>query len=84
MASILADTHKISAKAIQRILRHKNLSITERYIQNINNDLKATINLLSTGGMVKIHEKSNKELAVLLTPCYDMASPTEFEPGAPA
>lgn len=48
VASVLADTHKVSAKQIQRILRHKNLSTTERYIQNINDDLKSTLELLST------------------------------------
>ncbi|MDA3897181.1 MAG: tyrosine-type recombinase/integrase [Desulfobacteraceae bacterium] len=47
VASVLADTHKVSSKAIQRILRHKKVSTTERYIGNINNDLKSTLNLLS-------------------------------------
>jgi len=47
VASVLADTHKISAKTIQRILRHKNVTTTERYIQNINNDPGAVMNLLS-------------------------------------
>jgi len=47
VASVLADTHKVSAKRIQLILRHKNLSTTERYIQNINEDLKDTLELLS-------------------------------------
>lgn len=50
MASVLADTHKVSAKTIQRILRHKNLSTTEKYIHNINQDLHAVVNLLSTNG----------------------------------
>jgi integrase len=49
-ASLLADTHKISAKTIQRILRHRNLATTERYIQNINRDLEATMNLFSEKG----------------------------------
>ncbi len=47
VASVLADTHKVSAKTIQRILRHKNVTTTERYIQNINHDLTTTMNLLS-------------------------------------
>ncbi|MBW2307528.1 MAG: tyrosine-type recombinase/integrase [Deltaproteobacteria bacterium] len=47
VASILADTHKVSAKTIQRILRHKNVTTTERYIHNINRDLQETMNLLS-------------------------------------
>jgi integrase len=46
VASILADTHKISAKTIQRILRHKSLQTTERYIQNINRDLSGVMSLL--------------------------------------
>jgi integrase len=47
VASVLADTHKVSAKTIQRILRHKSVTTTERYIQNINKDLAETMNLLS-------------------------------------
>ncbi len=50
VASLLADTHKVSAKTIQRILRHKNVTTTERYIQNINRDLVAVMNLLSEKG----------------------------------
>ncbi|MGO9568104.1 MAG: tyrosine-type recombinase/integrase [Desulfomonilaceae bacterium] len=50
VASLLADTHKISAKTIQRILRHKNVTTTERYIQNINRDLGAVMDLLSEKG----------------------------------
>ncbi len=47
VASVLADTHKVSAKTIQRILRHKNVTTTERYMRNINQDLHAVVNLLS-------------------------------------
>jgi len=50
VASVLADTHKVSAKTIQRVLRHKNLSTTERYIKKINQDLAATMELLSGKG----------------------------------
>ena len=50
VASLLADTHKFSAKTIQRILRHKNLATTERYIHNINRDLTGTMNLLGEKG----------------------------------
>lgn len=46
MASVLTDTHKISAKTIQRILRHKSLQTTERYIQNLNHDLSGVMGLL--------------------------------------
>lgn len=48
VASVLADTHKVSATTIQRILRHKKLATTERYIQKINNDLKGTLDLLDS------------------------------------
>ncbi|MBW2000722.1 MAG: site-specific integrase, partial [Deltaproteobacteria bacterium] len=47
VASVLADEHKVSAKRIQRILRHKSLSTTERYIGLLNEDLKETLELLS-------------------------------------
>jgi len=47
VASVLADTHKVSSKTIQRILRHQNLHTTELYIKNLNSDLSATMNLLS-------------------------------------
>lgn len=50
VASVLADTHKVSAKTIQRVLRHKHVMTTERYIKNINRDLSATMDLLSEKG----------------------------------
>ncbi|MFC1798350.1 tyrosine-type recombinase/integrase [Thermodesulfobacteriota bacterium] len=62
VASVLADTHKVSAKRIQRILRHKNLSTTERYIQNINNDLKSTLDLLSEKKIPQGHTLNEKEV----------------------
>jgi len=46
VASILADSGK-STNAIRRVLRHKNVSTTELYIQNVNNDLKETMGALS-------------------------------------
>ena len=48
VASALADMHKVSAKTIQRVLRHKNLATTERYIKYLNQDIKETLELLST------------------------------------
>ncbi|MGO9120106.1 MAG: tyrosine-type recombinase/integrase [Desulfomonilaceae bacterium] len=64
VASVLADTYKVSAKTIQRILRHKNLSTTEKYIHNINQDLHAVVNLLSTNGphMAPIDKKSDPQI----------------------
>lgn len=50
VASYLADEKKVSAKRIQRILRHKNVSTTERYIKNLNNDLRETYDLLDFYG----------------------------------
>ncbi|MBD3304906.1 tyrosine-type recombinase/integrase [candidate division KSB3 bacterium] len=57
VASVLADTHKVSSKTIQRILRHKSLHTTERYIYNINRDLDRTMNLLSVNLQPKLSEQ---------------------------
>ena len=46
VASVLADSGR-STNTIRRVLRHKNVSTTERYIQNINDDLKETMQALS-------------------------------------
>jgi hypothetical protein len=43
------------------ILRHKNVTTTERYIQNINKDLCATMNLLSENGTRDWDSKAKKE-----------------------
>ncbi|MBW2180491.1 MAG: tyrosine-type recombinase/integrase, partial [Deltaproteobacteria bacterium] len=53
VASVLADTHKVSLKKIQFILGHGSLRTTEKYVYNIDSDMKATMNLLSE---IKIHE----------------------------
>jgi integrase len=55
VASALADTHKVSAKTIQRILRHKSLTTTERYIHNINRDLGTIVDLLKTKSTQEVH-----------------------------
>ena len=47
VVSVLADEHKLSSKRIQRILRHKSVHTTERYFQNLNNDMRDDLNLLS-------------------------------------
>jgi hypothetical protein len=44
---MLADRHKMSSKTVQRILRHKNVRITELYLQNINQDLREVVDLLN-------------------------------------
>ena len=48
VASILADKEKVSSKVIQRLLRHQSIATTDRYIQRINSDLQATVDLLKT------------------------------------
>lgn len=47
VASILADKHKVSTKTIQRILRHKSINTTERYIHRLHSDLAETMELLN-------------------------------------
>jgi integrase len=69
VASVLADTHKVSAKTIQRILRHKSLQITERYIQNLNHDLSAVMSLLDviqTGSTTESTTKEKSDSEILL------------------
>jgi len=64
VASALADMHKVSAKRIQRVLRHKNLATTERYIKHLNQDIKETLELLSTRKIPE--EDTRKEKGVSL------------------
>lgn len=46
VGSILADKHKISSKAIQKVLRHKKLSTTEKYLKKIHYGLENVMALL--------------------------------------
>ncbi len=64
VASMLADTHKISAKTIQRILRHKSLQTTERYIFNVNRDLSSVMGLLDVNLSESTTESTTKEKGV--------------------
>jgi hypothetical protein len=50
-ASYLVDTHKISAKTIQRTLRHKSFTTKERYIQNVNGDFREVVNRFSENNL---------------------------------
>jgi integrase len=59
VASVLADSGK-SSNAIRRILRHKNIRTTELYIQNINNDLKDTLDALNFNKLHMNPEKNDK------------------------
>lgn len=58
VASVLADSGK-STNVIKRVLRHKNLRTTELYIQNINNDLKDTLESLN---FEKVHEGGTRKI----------------------
>ena len=60
VASVLADSHKLSIKRIQRILRHKSVTTTERYIQNLNDDMRSDLDLLSQPDLhidLHVHKK---------------------------
>jgi len=60
VTSVFADTHMLSAKTIQRILRHKNMMMTEKYIANINPDLDDIENLLGEKSTQEERRKSKK------------------------
>lgn len=49
VASYLADSGNVSIKAIQGLLRHQSLHVTERYVQRISSDLRDTVGMLRTG-----------------------------------
>jgi integrase len=46
VASYLVDKKKVSLPVISRLLRHKNLQTTERYLQAIDPQFRDTIRLL--------------------------------------
>ena len=46
VASILNDTHKVSMKKMQRILRHRSQRTTEIYLHSLEGDLRDTMRLL--------------------------------------
>ena len=50
VASYLADSGNVSIKAIQGLLRHQSLQVTERYVQRISSDLRDTVSILTTHG----------------------------------
>ena len=60
VASVLADTHKKSAKSIQRVLRHSAVTTTEKYIGNVNQDLVETMALLAGQGRENEENKEQK------------------------
>lgn len=61
VASIFAAKHKVSAKTIQRILRHKSLATTEKYLENIHYDLRETMNLLCEKDEENLHADLHEE-----------------------
>jgi len=46
VASIMNDTHKVSMKKMQRILRHRSQRTTEIYLHSLEGDLRDTMRLL--------------------------------------
>ena len=60
VASLLIDKKK-SMKAVQRVLRHKNLATTERYTHLINNDLKEVYEALSERNHPKAPPQKEKK-----------------------
>ncbi|MGA9108951.1 MAG: tyrosine-type recombinase/integrase [Smithella sp.] len=66
VVSMLADIHKVSAKTIQRILKHKSLQTTKRYIYNLNPDLSGVMDLLDVT-LIESTTKEKSELGIILT-----------------
>ena len=60
VASLLIDKKK-SMKAVQRVLRHKNLATTERYTHLLNNDLKEVYEALSERNHPKAPPQETKK-----------------------
>jgi integrase len=60
-ASILADSKKASTKTIQRLLRHKSYHTTEKYIRQLNQDLKSSLDVVGESLKHKIQEKEHQE-----------------------
>lgn len=68
MASYLAEEEKISSKSAQRLLRHKNLSTTEKYLHFIDPNQRATMAAVE-GKFSKVHPNG--------TPTNDERATTE-------
>jgi len=47
VASVLMDSKKVSLKEIQMLLGHANLTTTERYVYNLQDDLSGAVEILS-------------------------------------
>jgi integrase len=66
VASILNDTHKVSEKRIQKILRHQSQRTTEIYLHSLEADLRDTMKLLE--GENQAFETENLEKSHTLVP----------------
>jgi integrase len=62
--SVLADEYKQSPKTIQRLLRHSNLATTERYLKNLNRDLKSVLEMVADSVSKGHTEGTHKEEGV--------------------
>jgi hypothetical protein len=75
----LAAPRKVSAKTIQRILKHQKQATTERYIQKINTDLRETLNLLGEKGHQERLSNNIKGVKNALNPLRSVAGATRLE-----
>lgn len=66
VASILNDTHKVSKKRIQKILRHQSQRTTEIYLHSLEADLRDTMKLFE--GENQAFETENLEKSHTLVP----------------
>ncbi len=64
--SILNDTHKVSKKRIQKILRHQSQRTTEICLHSLEADLRDTMKLLEEGNQA--FEKENLKKSHTLLP----------------
>ena len=88
-ASILADANR-PLPEIQHMLRHKNLTTTQRYIRRLKKENREVLEALPNFGdstrksPPKVHQMQNRHLAEWAKCLLYMASPTGFEPVLPA
>ena len=61
LASLLADSGKVSMETIRRLLRHKNVRTTERYIRHLHQDLKPALNVVGESLHLDTQEKRTPE-----------------------
>jgi len=59
VASLLAETHKVSLPTIQKMLGHAHLTTTERYVQSLGNGVRKATDLLISSTQHQ-HTKENE------------------------